>query len=989
MQIFACNRWSKIKSMRASNLNARRHFAHSDEELQDSDQTLSAPAGHSKPRARLLTSGKLSGSSTRPSRRRFSTSAFFSDSTDDDVSRPFTTHSDRNQLSMSQHDRSTLKCNSRTLLNRSAGPREGEGRTTHVPRLHVDAIEFPVTRSVLWDRRPLSAAPIEVSLEQIMPRFIVSAKALKEIYKLYGEKTGEHGSCNALCYAYGDMPSIKEKKVLFQGVQVESKDAKGAGTWCVPVCLKENGNSSKLLLEKYVRTIKAAQNSYRDEYTDSVSSKLQLKLFVFRSSPHAAQLDFQLECASSSVLFKFTLVRNLPLLMTPLAASLAKREFNASSGNLRSGYLTLDRTRKAVPLLKVDPLVLQHPVVGIWVYGIQIDDAWDEGKARRQLADPFLYFACIGYLMSETIKERVGPNKNTFLVALYSANDSECGVVINSLPRFFECSFSEFMSSPATPLPIELFSYRRSCFVGVSKFSSDVEFILTSATSIEWEEAKRQAKIPAALLSTGVEDSDQNQSPEKGEKNLRDSSSKPFDATSVSASEEEKGDSTSGWTISANALRKSILQDANARGQGLEICKKAALFAQNDLGKGEEMLVTTVSGEDQYDATRDNKSPILSASEEKENNIESAKRDCASSNIYDFRSCCKSQQLLTIQHQQILENQQKQLHEMQEQISQLRCFLQVARHGSNHGNPRNVSGSDRAYDSVGTSPSTGAAADVSVASTDINKYENSKSSSHMSLIEKSRRFSGGSSSFSSDPDNDKKDYNKDDVENEVDHLSSLNLSSISSNLYADSLSPSSSRTSGNVKQLRSSRHGENRLANAKKNDFEGEISTWCQVSQSSANSLRVTQQIKACANVEAEMCSEQEVGDGKASPRAHKLSIDELNSSATNKATVKNDSADLTDANEKVDDILEAAADISGNSILPAERLLLPDDYLCKVGGFVDHHGGCFTTPPLDFHSFCVPRIKLSAEISGYCLSDSEDEEVRLIEQKYKRLMAT
>lgn len=71
----------------------------------------------------------------------------------------------------------------------------------------------------------------------------------------------------------------------------------------------------------------------------------------------------------------------------------------------------------------------------------------------------------------------------------------------------------------------------------------------------------------------------------------------------------------------------------------------------------------------------------------------------------------------------------------------------------------------------------------------------------------------------------------------------------------------------------------------------------------------------------------------------------------------------------------------------PFEKLLMPEQYLKKNGALVDHHQGCFTTPTLDLHSFCVPRIKFSTDAGSGYPSDSEDEEIRLIEQKYKRLL--
>uniref|UniRef100_K3WUK8 Uncharacterized protein n=1 Tax=Globisporangium ultimum (strain ATCC 200006 / CBS 805.95 / DAOM BR144) TaxID=431595 RepID=K3WUK8_GLOUD len=76
----------------------------------------------------------------------------------------------------------------------------------------------------------------------------------------------------------------------------------------------------------------------------------------------------------------------------------------------------------------------------------------------------------------------------------------------------------------------------------------------------------------------------------------------------------------------------------------------------------------------------------------------------------------------------------------------------------------------------------------------------------------------------------------------------------------------------------------------------------------------------------------------------------------------------------------------------PFEKLLTPDSYLSKKGAFVDHHRGCYTAAPLDMHSFCVPRIKFAGESNspgdGYVSDSDDDEEIRLIEQKYRRLLS-
>lgn len=213
------------------------------------------------------------------------------------------------------------------------------------------------------------------------------------------------------------------------------------------------------------------------------------------SSDHAAQLDFQIEFPFSPLLLKFSLIRNLPLLMTPLAASLARHEFGTGNEARRSGYLTLDRTRKAVPLLKVDPLVFQQPIVGVWVYGVDMEEEWDDETARAQLVDPYLYFACLNYLTVRSIKERVQLATNTFLVALYPSTDTVNGHAVSPLPRFFECSISEHVRVDEF-LPMELYAHRKSCFAGLSRLSSDVELAPVPTSNAPWESAKRQLDVP-------------------------------------------------------------------------------------------------------------------------------------------------------------------------------------------------------------------------------------------------------------------------------------------------------------------------------------------------------------------------------------------------------------------------------------------------------------------------------------------------------------
>ncbi|TDH67284.1 hypothetical protein CCR75_000069 [Bremia lactucae] len=970
--------------MQASNSDIRRHFKQFDDELQDSDQTFSQSVQYSRPRHRPSSIKDASNNSVKPLRCRFPTSAFFSDSTDDDVSRPIATSPSRSQLSRSACNRSKYTKHYNVPLHMSVGPREGQIGKTHMPRLHVHPIQFPITRSVLWDRRPLSAGPIKLSLEQILLQFIVSADALKEIYKLYREKKDAQDNYIVLCYLYGNASMGIENKVLLKRVMRHKEDVRAAGIWCVPVLsMAITEDNSELLRNSYVSSVQSVQSSYRDEYTDDVSCKLQPKLLVFQSSPHAAQLEFQLECVASPVLFTFNLVRNLPLLMTPLAATLAKRDLTIRSGNLRSGYLTLDSTRKAVPLLKVDPLVMQYPIIGVWVYGVQIDDAWDDDRARRQLASPFLYFACIGFLMSEAIRERVGPAKNTFLVALYPANDLECVGTIGTLPRFFECSYSSFLSPPEEPLPLELYSHRRSCLVGVSKFSTDVEFILSAATTREWEEARHQMKIPASLR-TEIDNLECKRS-RLGAYKEQERSVALQDIRLVSVGDEDQVDGLSGWTITDDAIKKSVSLGLNGATPALKSKAENAAFANVNLVDDQENLL--IGGQEKYEAKSDSDISKTSSSKNVEVATEAAKRVGSFYNSNKSRSCCKTQQLLTIQHQQILENQQKQLHDMQDQISQLRHLLSVARSGSSSERQTNAS-LDDGIDESGDNKLSVDAIHTHTSSAGC-KPEDGNTCLQLSMASESQRNED-------DSDSDINSLFK--VENDRDDsmdfsLSSLNLSSIRSGSDAGLSSQSSSPVGRQAKQLCPLEMHDKDLAVEKAAHSDVNRSTRSEPPEVPMSNGETAQQLalsEICGDDEADSCKlqEHENAEERSALKLFLGELDEFGSSSNPSAVDNVENVHANIPNFVVDNRSRGDNESSGDKFSKIERLLSPDAYLRKIGGFVDLHKGCFTTPSLDFHSFCVPRIKYSTESPEYPMSDSEDEETRLIERKYKQLMA-
>ncbi|XP_022352298.1 SCL-interrupting locus protein isoform X5 [Enhydra lutris kenyoni] len=88
-------------------------------------------------------------------------------------------------------------------------------------------------------------------------------------------------------------------------------------------------------------------------------------------------------------------------------------------GTYKSGYLTMDETRKLLLLLESDPKVCSLPLVGIWLSGI------------IHIYSPQVWACCLRYMFSSSIQERVFSESGNFIIVLYSVTHKD--------PEFYEC----------------------------------------------------------------------------------------------------------------------------------------------------------------------------------------------------------------------------------------------------------------------------------------------------------------------------------------------------------------------------------------------------------------------------------------------------------------------------------------------------------------------------------------------------------------------
>jgi len=151
---------------------------------------------------------------------------------------------------------------------------------------------------------------------------------------------------------------------------------------------------------------------------------------------YSSRVQLQVKATVPKITFTLSPIANLPLVRTPLGERLLKRE---RKSNMGYGLLTLDKTRRAVPLLENDPAVGKMCLVGVWIDMTGAETAQQNEPAQGadgaggsssgtltfpRVDHPAIWMACTRFLSTECLGERVFVAPKTFLVMLVTPNSS-------------------------------------------------------------------------------------------------------------------------------------------------------------------------------------------------------------------------------------------------------------------------------------------------------------------------------------------------------------------------------------------------------------------------------------------------------------------------------------------------------------------------------------------------------------------------------------
>ncbi|XP_005099234.1 SCL-interrupting locus protein [Aplysia californica] len=284
--------------------------------------------------------------------------------------------------------------------------------------------EFPKTTCSLWDKNSTGRSTFIHLSYYRKPKVCVPEKVLKLIQhqcENYGQTT----------YILVGSLVVEEdgEGVQFQVDRLDTRkqippDGAGLAPGDVLIPLDVTNNKAKERcgsVEDYSTALNRLQERCCSKSSIDLSSFMLLRgwgSFYSNAVTYVAHLDFDM--VTVETVFKATPINPVPIVLTALSKNLAgPMSLSHMQGTPKTGFLTMDHTRKLLLVLESDPKTATLPIVGIWVSGTEY------------VQHPFVWAACLRYIHSTHLEDRVCMPPSEFLLVLYTP--------MHSRPEFFQC----------------------------------------------------------------------------------------------------------------------------------------------------------------------------------------------------------------------------------------------------------------------------------------------------------------------------------------------------------------------------------------------------------------------------------------------------------------------------------------------------------------------------------------------------------------------
>ena len=147
------------------------------------------------------------------------------------------------------------------------------------------------------------------------------------------------------------------------------------------------------------------------ELSDYVETEVQARL------NKAGALELELSLTLPGLHLEARPIRSLRVMPASLYQTL---QGIGSRGSIQTGFLTMDSTRRLLPIMEADPKVPHLSMVGLWVTGLS-----------RGAKEAYIWATARHYLQTEILKEKVFTPQGGFLLVVFPKEGGE--------PEFLEC----------------------------------------------------------------------------------------------------------------------------------------------------------------------------------------------------------------------------------------------------------------------------------------------------------------------------------------------------------------------------------------------------------------------------------------------------------------------------------------------------------------------------------------------------------------------
>ncbi|CAG9318402.1 unnamed protein product [Blepharisma stoltei] len=322
-------------------------------------------------------------------------------------------------------------------------------------------ISLQASISELWSRQPQDKRLV-LRIQSMLPQFKLTSDVLRCLWEYSIDPDPQFtGVITAFKYSPLHFLSLKATEIVWlrKGENLPQAD------YLMHLSPQSVDSAENLQIEEKIFDSMMRSAMRRIERNQELEPLDVCRACIaFTADETTQRLLMKCEILFPAVSLQFTPILPLKLVSTPLSSKLTK----GLASKYQAGYLTLDQSGRALPLLDTDPLAMQYPIVGIWVTGIP------ESQSNRNapIIHPLVWTSCIQYIESKNIRDKISPDpENLTMLFVHFAGK----------PKFYEISCvgnpQWRTESFCSEIPREEESYFAPCFATFLKEDQTVNSI--------------------------------------------------------------------------------------------------------------------------------------------------------------------------------------------------------------------------------------------------------------------------------------------------------------------------------------------------------------------------------------------------------------------------------------------------------------------------------------------------------------------------------